>query len=64
MVEVQMTEQGTLEFLVDKMDVITGLLALGFTFALVIMVMTAGVKAGWKLWPWILGLGLLTFLLN
>lgn len=64
MVEIQMTEQGTFEFIVDKLDVITGLLALGFTFALIIMVMTAGVKAGWKLWPWILALGLLTFLLN
>ena len=64
MVEVQMTEQGTVEFIVDHLDVITGLLALGFTFALVIMVMTAGVRAGWKLWPWILTLGLLTFLFN
>ena len=64
MVEVQMTEQGTVEFIVDHLDVIAGLLALGFTFALVIMVMTAGVRAGWKLWPWILALGLLTFLFN
>ena len=64
MVELQMTEQGTVEFIVDHLDVITGLLTLGFTFALVAMVMTAGIKAGWKLWPWILGLGLITFLLN
>ena len=64
MVEVGLTEQGTFEFIINHGQAITGLMALGFTFALVIMVMTAGVRAGWKLWPWILALGLITFLLN
>ena len=64
MVEVVLTELGTFEFIINDVQAMTGILALGFTFALIIMVMTAGVRAGWKLWPWILALGLITFLLN
>jgi len=30
---------------------------MGFTIALVVAVIIAGVKLGWKAWPWILGIG-------
>ena len=61
--EIKMTESGTFELLYDKLDVFMHLLAFGFTIALVITVVVASVRLGWKLWPWILGLGLLAFLL-
>ena len=61
--EIKMTESGTFELLYDKLDVFLHLLAFGFTIALVITVVIASVRLGWKLWPWILGLGLLAFLL-
>jgi hypothetical protein len=62
MVEVQISEQGTFEFIMDKFDIIMTLVALGFSIALVVVVVTASVRAGWKLWPWILGLGFLAWL--
>ena len=61
--EIKMTESGTFELLYDKLDIFMHLLAFGFTIALVITVVVASVRLGWKLWPWILGLGLLAFLL-
>ena len=61
--EVALNEQGNLEFIYDKMDMILSLLALGFSIALVVVVITASVRLGWKLWPWILGIGLLAFIL-
>jgi hypothetical protein len=61
--EIKMTDSGTFELLYDKLDVFIHLLAFGFTIALVVTVVIASVRLGWKLWPWILGLGLLAFLL-
>lgn len=60
--EVQLTEQGTFEILWDKMDIILSLLALGFGIAVVFAVITAGVKLGWRLWPWVLAVGVLAYL--
>lgn len=60
--EVQITDNGNLELLVDKWDMFTSLLAMGFSIALVIVVIVAAVRMGWKLWPWILVAGLLAFL--
>ena len=61
MVEVQISEQGTFEFIMDKFDIIMTLLALGFSIALVVVVVTASVKAGWRLWPWVLVAGFLAW---
>ena len=60
--EIKVTEQGTFELLYDKLDIFIHLLAFGFTIALVVTVVIASVRLGWKLWPCILGLGLLAFL--
>ena len=55
--EINLTEQGTFEILWDKMDIVISLLALGFSIALVVVVITAGVRLGWRLWPWVLAVG-------
>ena len=60
--EIKLTDAGTFELLYDKLDVFIHLLAFGFTIALVVTVVVASVRLGWKLWPWILGLRLLAFL--
>ena len=61
--EVALTEQGTFELLWDKWDIFTSLLALGFGVALVVVVVVAGARLGWRYWPWILGIGFLAWLL-
>ena len=60
--EVTVTEQGITIFQ-DKMDMLMGLIALGFSIALVVIVISAAVKAGWKLWPWVLGIGAIVYFL-
>ena len=62
MVEVQVTEQGTFVFLVDKMDVVIAALGMGFSIAMVVVVVVAAIKLGWKFWPWILVAGFLAFM--
>ena len=62
--EIKLTDAGTFELLYDKLDVFIHLLALGFAIALVITVCSASIRLGWKLWPWVLGLGLLAFLIT
>ena len=59
--EINLTEQGTFEILWDKMDIVISLLALGFSIALVVVVVTAGVRLGWRLWPWVLAVGALAW---
>jgi len=59
--EINLTEQGTFEILWDKMDIFVSLLALGFSIALVVVVITAGVRLGWRLWPWVLAVGALAW---
>ena len=61
--EVSLTEQGTFELLWDKWDIFTSLLALGFGIALVVVVVAAGARLGWRYWPWILGIGFAAWLL-
>ena len=61
--EVGITEQGTFELLWDKWDLLISLLALGFGVALVVVVVTASVRLGWRFWPWILALGLIAWFL-
>jgi len=53
----------TSELIVDKFDMIWGLLTMGFTIAMVVIVITAAVRVGWTIAPWILGLGFLAWLL-
>ena len=60
--EVKLTEQGTLELMMDKWDIIVNLLGLGFTIAIVIMVVVAGAKMGMRFWPWVLGIALLAWM--
>ena len=61
--EIKVTDQGTFELLYDKLDVFMHLLAFGFSIALVVGVIVASIRMGWTLWPWILGLGLLAWLM-
>ena len=61
--EIKITDQGTFELLYDKLDVFMHLLAFGFSIALVVGVIVASIRMGWTLWPWILGLGLLAWLM-
>jgi hypothetical protein len=49
------------ELVADKFDIFLGLLALGFSIAMVVIVIVAAAKIGWKLAPWILGLGFLAW---
>jgi len=51
MVELGVNEQGNIEFLMDKLDIVLALLAMGFTIGLVVAVVFAGARIGWKLWP-------------
>ena len=61
--EVGITEQGTFELLCDKWDMMISLVALGFGIALVVVVVTASVRLGWRFWPWILALGAIAWLM-
>jgi hypothetical protein len=61
--EVALTEQGTFELLWDKWDIFTSLLALGFSVALVVVVVVAGARLGWRFWPWILLAGVIAWFL-
>ena len=61
--EIKVTDQGTFELLYDKLDVFMYLLAFGFSIALVVGVIVASIRMGWTLWPWILGLGLIAWLM-
>jgi hypothetical protein len=60
--EVTVNNSGNLELLLDKWDIFVNLLAMGFTIALVVTVIVASIKLGWKLWPYILVAGALAFL--
>lgn len=60
--EVTVNDSGNLELLMDKWDIFVNLLAMGFTIALVVTVIVASIKLGWKLWPYILVAGALAFL--
>jgi len=52
------------EIMVDKFDMIMSLLAGGFALALFIVVVVAAIRAGWSLWPWVLGLGFLAYIFS
>ena len=64
MVEVGVNEQGNIEFLMDKLDIVLALLAMGFTIGLVVAVVFAGARIGWKLWPWVLAVGLVAYIIT
>ena len=61
--EIKLTEQGTFELLYDKMDMIIHIAAFAFSVAIFVMIISSAWKLGWRLWPWVFGLGLLAFLL-
>ena len=50
-------ENVQVEIAFDKLSLLVDLLSMGFSIALVVAVIIAGVKLGWKAWPWILGIG-------
>ena len=50
-------ENVQVELAFDKLSLIGDLLSMGFSIAHVVAVIIAGVKLGWKAWPWILGIG-------
>ena len=57
------TENGTFELLWDKMDVIVHIAAFAFSVAIFVMIISAAFKLGWRLWPWVLGLAVVAYLL-
>ena len=56
-------EQTGLVLIMDKLDMLQGLLGMGFSIALVVVVIVAAVKLGWRFWPWVLGAGFLAWLM-
>ena len=62
MVEIDINEQGGIDLLVDKWDMAISLLAMGFSIALVVIIITASVRAGWRFWPWVLALGFIAWM--
>jgi len=63
MVELGVNEQGNIEFLMDKLDIVIALLAMGFTIGLVVAVVFAGARIGWRLWPWVALVGLVAYMI-
>jgi len=61
--EVMITENGTFELLWDKMDVIVHIAAFAFSVAIFVMIISAAFKLGWRLWPWVLGLAVVAYLM-
>ena len=61
--EIKLTDAGTFELLYDKMDMIIHIAAFAFSVAIFVMIISSAWKLGWRLWPWVFGLGLLAFLL-
>jgi hypothetical protein len=59
--EIAITDQGTFELLYDKMDMIIHIAAFAFSVAIFVMIISAAFKLGWRLWPWVIALGLLAF---
>ena len=60
--EITVNDKGNLELLYDKWDMLVSLLGMGFSIALVVVVIVAAVKLGWRFWPWVLGIGLLAWM--
>ena len=61
--EIKLTDAGTFELLYDKMDMILHIAAFAFSAAIFVMIISAAWQLGWKLWPWVFGLGLLAFII-
>tara|TARA_B100000929_G_scaffold244652_1_gene202699 strand:+ start:1007 stop:1198 length:192 start_codon:yes stop_codon:yes gene_type:complete len=62
--EILINENGELQFLVDKWDILVNLLGIGFSIALVVVVIVSAIKLGWKFWPYIFVAGALAFLFS
>ena len=60
--EITVNDKGNLELLYDKWDMLVSLLGMGFSIALVVVVIVAAVKLGWRFWPWVLGVGLIAWM--
>ena len=60
--EITVNDKGNLELLYDKWDMLVSLLGMGFSIALIVVVIVAAVKLGWRFWPWVLGVGLLAWM--
>ena len=60
--EITVNDKGNLELLYDKWNMLVSLLGMGFSIALVVVVIVAAVKLGWRFWPWVLGVGLLAWM--
>jgi hypothetical protein len=51
------------EIMIDKFDMILGLLSMGFTIGVVLFVMVAAIRIGWKIAPWALAIGFIAWVL-
>ena len=62
-VEIVQTQAGLEIQLLEKLDTLMSLMGLGFGIAMVVVVVVAGARLGWRFWPWILALGLIAWFL-
>ena len=60
--EIIINENGELNFLVDKWDILVNLLGVGFSIALVVVVVVSAIKLGWQFWPYVFAAGALAFI--
>jgi hypothetical protein len=60
--EIIINENGELNFLVDKWDILVNLLGVGFSIALVVVVVVSAIKLGWQFWPYVFVAGALAFI--
>ena len=62
-VEIVQTQAGLEIQLLEKLDTLMSLMGLGFGIAMVVVVVVAGARLGWRFWPWILLEGLIAWFL-
>jgi|TARA_B100000953_G_scaffold215151_1_gene177829 hypothetical protein len=60
--ELTLNENGNLQFIFDKWDILVNLLGIGFSIALVVVVIVSAIKLGWNFWPYVFVAGALAFL--
>ena len=61
--KIEVTDTGSIDMMYDKLDLILHLLAMGFTIGIVLAVVFAGIRLGWKLMPWVLAAGIIAYLI-
>jgi len=55
---------GHVELLMSKWDILVNLLGVGFSIAIVVVVIVSAIKLGWKLWPYVFVAAAIAFLFS